>query len=185
MAKKYIASGPLAPVFGFGLLLDPAPRSSSALWLWSWLWLVVVAWWQWTSCAIRGARGRGIGRRSAPPGGPPSGSRGELGPRLGVVQGPTWPLAPGLLEPVRWPVTPTGTGHRDWLLFPSSVPAAAGRPGAEAARVLGSWAAAALSTGFGNGAAPHCWHCVYPDRRRPPPSPCFFKPFSQSDQILC
>jgi hypothetical protein len=41
--------------------------------------------------------------------------------------------------------------------------------------VFGSWASAAAppSTAFGNGAAPHCWHCLYPDRRRAPSSSRF------------
>jgi hypothetical protein len=67
--------------------------------------------------------------------------------------GPTWPL--GRL--VRWSATPTGTGAGS-----SAPPPCRGgcRPMAEAARVLG-WAwSAAPSTGLGNGAAPHCRHCV-------------------------
>jgi hypothetical protein len=54
----------------------------------------------WTSCAIRGARGRGIGHRWPP------GSRGELGSAGCGPGGPTWPQG----RWVRWPVTPTGTG---------------------------------------------------------------------------
>jgi hypothetical protein len=73
-----------------------------------------------TSCAIRGARGGGIGRRS------PLGSvRSWVG--LGVVRGVQFgPWAAG------GSVAGDPDRHRGWLLFPSSVPAA------QAARVLGS-----------------------------------------------
>jgi hypothetical protein len=53
-----------------------------------------------TSCAIRGARGGGIGRRSPP------GFSEELGWAGCGPGGATWPLG----RWVRWPVTPTGTG---------------------------------------------------------------------------
>jgi hypothetical protein len=63
-----------------------------------------------------------------------------LGVVRGVQLGP-WPLG---ARWVRWPVTSTGDRHRGWLLHPSPVRTGAWRPGAEAARVLGSqaWAAA-------------------------------------------
>jgi hypothetical protein len=59
-----------------------------------------------TSCAIRGARGRGFGHRS-PAGswGGPGGSWARLSVGCGPG-GPTWPLD----RLVRWPVTPNGTG---------------------------------------------------------------------------
>jgi hypothetical protein len=127
-----------------------------------------------TSCAIRGARGRGFGHRS-PPG--PSGELGWAGCGPG---GPIWPLG----RWVRRPVTPTGTGAA-WLLCRPShrrLPAGGLSPRVFSAHRL--FVAEALSTGFGNGAAPHCWHCVlaYPDRQRPPSTA---KPFPQPGQILC
>jgi hypothetical protein len=74
--------------------------------------------------------------------------------------------------------------HRGWLLCPCPYRRRC-RPGAEAARVLGPWAlalAAAPSTGFGNGAVPHCWHCVYP---RPLKLPSHAHFHNRSGQILC
>jgi hypothetical protein len=87
---------------------------------------------------------------SAPPPYRPGGSNLAPGP-LGLVAGGRPQPAPGLA-----PLSLLRTGGS--------------RPGgSEAARVLGSQAvAAAPSTRFGNGAAPRCWHCVYPDRLKPP-----------------
>jgi hypothetical protein len=68
-----------------------------------------------TSCAIRGARGGDIGRRSPP------GSSEELG-WAGCGPGGA-NLAPGPLGSVAG----DPDRHRGWLLCPSSVPAAAGR----------------------------------------------------------
>jgi hypothetical protein len=99
-----------------------------------------------TSCAIRGARGRIIGPRSPP------GSSEELGWAGCGPGGPTWPLG----RWVRWPVTPTGTGTGAGSCSAPRLLLRTGgcRPGAEAARVLGSQAVtAALSTGFGKGLA--------------------------------
>jgi hypothetical protein len=55
------------------------------------------------SCAITGARGGGIGRRSPPGSSEESWVLGWAGCGPG---GPTWPLG----RWARWPVTPTGTG---------------------------------------------------------------------------
>jgi hypothetical protein len=79
----------------------------------------------------RGARGGGIGigHRSPP------GSSEELGWAGCGPGGPTWPL--GRL--VRWLVTPTGTRAGSLAPLPLPLLRAGGcRPGAEAARVLGS-----------------------------------------------
>jgi hypothetical protein len=95
-----------------------------------------------------------------------------LGPvQVGAVMGWVWSggsnLAPGPLGPV--------VGDPDRHRAPGLAPrpllrTSSWRPGDEAARVLGSWAsAAALSTGFGNGAAPHALLALrIPDRRRSP-----------------
>jgi hypothetical protein len=55
--------------------------------------------------------------------------------------------------------------HRGWLLCPSSVPAAAGRglrPRVFSAH--GPGPQLQVQDSVMGGAAPHCWHCVYPDR---------------------
>jgi hypothetical protein len=94
-----------------------------------------------TSCAIRGARAGDIGHRS-PPGSSEELSWAGCGPG-----GPTWPLG----RWVRWPVTPTGTGAGSSAPPPYTerhFRTGGCRPGAEAARVLGSWACAAAPSTY-------------------------------------
>jgi hypothetical protein len=104
-----------------------------------------------------GPRGGDIGHRSPP------GSSEELGwAWAGCGPGDqTWPLG----RWVRWPETPTGTGAG------SSVPppyrTGGSRPGAESARVLGSYAvAAALSTCPGTGCNSPSIGKAFSDRQR-------------------
>jgi hypothetical protein len=84
-----------------------------------------------TSCAIRGARGGGIGRRSRSP----PGFREELGWAGCGPGGPTWPLG-------RWPLgsgSVAGDPDRHWgcgAPLPLLRTGGWRRPGAEAARVL-------------------------------------------------
>jgi hypothetical protein len=113
--------------------------------------------------------------RSEGPGGEILATVRPLGPvrswvGLGVVRGVQlgpWPLG----RWVGWPVTSTGDRHRGWLLHPSPVRTGAWRPGAEAARVLGSQAwAAAPSTCPGT----RCNSASF--GRAPSDRPSFFKP---------
>jgi hypothetical protein len=69
-------------------------------------------------------------------------------------------------------LTSTGTGAGSFAPPPYRLLPAEGW-GRACSRLI-SWAwATAPSTGFGNGAAPRCWHyCVYPDRPCSGPSPC-------------
>jgi hypothetical protein len=126
----------------------------------------------WELGAGRSARpaARNIGHRSPP------GSMGELGRAVCAPGGPTWALGRWALGSVAGDPAPRRAPGLAHLVL---LRAGDCRPGAEAARVLGSWAlATAPSAGFGNGisngAAPHCRHCVYPDRLKLPSSSHFY-----------
>jgi hypothetical protein len=106
-----------------------------------------------TSCAIRDQRCQRGQRRRYWP---------PFAPWVPTANAGPWAAGPGGRCRWRWPVAPTGTG--------------AGSSAPPPYRRL-------PSTGFGNMAAPRCWHCVYPDRLKLP-SPAHFHN-SQSGQVLC